>query len=387
MNIQLKPARNSAAGQYLGYAIQPVRALVHLLTAPETSQVSMEYIDDVGVHYADNHYLLEQDKSAHSHNPLSNGAKDLWKTIGDWIDYVTDNSLGFSDGEFVLYVTPNKVGEFATDLSNINDKHGSASFCNKVQKYFDEQSPRGHAREGMKKFLALAPNDMEHFVSNITIISEDNPLNELKKHLRITDSGKLIDEICKSALGFVTASYDRKLMEGKDAIIPTGQFVKQLASFLQKFNVEQIFPSMQPRPHIEEVSKIRAERPVFIQQLELIELDEKLKDRAITDFLQTSGEKAIWAEKGIINEETLQIWDDKLERQYSLIKTEVAATQSDLSAKQQGRSTYARCAGHQTKLEGKEVPDHFVNGSYNALSNDKVVGWHPDYVALLSEKP
>ncbi len=286
----------------------------------------------------------------------------------------------------MLYVTPKKAGEFATDLNKAKEKHAVTSLHEKVQKHFKENSPRGHARQGMEKFLTLEPNNMEAFVSNISIVSEDNPLDELKRLLRITDSGQLIDEICKSALGFVTTSYNQKLMNQETPILSTNQFVKQLATFLQKFNLEQFFPSIQPQPDIEEVRKIRAERPVFIKQLELIELNEKLKDRAIIDFLRTSADKSIWAERGIINEDTLNTWDDILERQYDFVCTEVNATQADLNEVQKGQSTYTRCASHQTKLEGKEVPDHFVNGSYNVLSNNEVVGWHPDYAALLSEK-
>jgi hypothetical protein len=106
MNILHNEANNSAKGQYLGFAIQPVRACIRLISEPEDASVSLEYIDDVGVHYPDGRFLLEQDKSAHSHNPLSDGAKDLWKTVSDWIDYVSENKLPYQDGTFVLYVTP-----------------------------------------------------------------------------------------------------------------------------------------------------------------------------------------------------------------------------------------------------------------------------------------
>ena len=51
--------KHAAAGPYLGFALQPVRLCYHLLSSPRGSSVSLEYVDDVAVHYADGTLLLE----------------------------------------------------------------------------------------------------------------------------------------------------------------------------------------------------------------------------------------------------------------------------------------------------------------------------------------
>jgi hypothetical protein len=53
MNIPLKTSKYSAPGQYLGYALQPLRLCYHLLDCPPGAQVSLEHTDDVAVHYLD----------------------------------------------------------------------------------------------------------------------------------------------------------------------------------------------------------------------------------------------------------------------------------------------------------------------------------------------
>ena len=73
-----------APGQYLGFAIQPVRLCYHLLTCPAKAKVSLEYLDDVAIHYCDGSVLLEQAKSALSQNPLSDWAIDFWKCLANW---------------------------------------------------------------------------------------------------------------------------------------------------------------------------------------------------------------------------------------------------------------------------------------------------------------
>src|SRR5438046_1147217 len=81
MAVNTKSAAHSAAGQYLGFALQPVRLCHYLLTTIEGTEVSLEHADDVAVHYPDGTTLLEQCKSALSQNPVSDWARDLWKTI------------------------------------------------------------------------------------------------------------------------------------------------------------------------------------------------------------------------------------------------------------------------------------------------------------------
>lgn len=98
--------KHSAPGPYLGFSLQPVRLCYHLLSGPLDSSVSLELLDDVAVHYSDGNVLLEQCKSALSHNALSDWSEDLWKTIGNWLTAVESEKVNGSKAAFRLYVTP-----------------------------------------------------------------------------------------------------------------------------------------------------------------------------------------------------------------------------------------------------------------------------------------
>ena len=50
MGKGLLKVKGTAPGQYLGYALQPVRMCFHLLDADKTASVSLEYIEDVAIH-------------------------------------------------------------------------------------------------------------------------------------------------------------------------------------------------------------------------------------------------------------------------------------------------------------------------------------------------
>src|SRR5271166_840674 len=86
MSVAILAAKHTAPGQYLGFALQPVRLCYHLLTCPKGARVSLEHLDDVAVHYANGALMLEQTKSALKQNPLSDWAEDLWKAVANWLD-------------------------------------------------------------------------------------------------------------------------------------------------------------------------------------------------------------------------------------------------------------------------------------------------------------
>jgi hypothetical protein len=75
----------AAPGQYLGYGLQDVRLCMRLLSANDGDVVSLEYLDDVAIRKADGCYLLEQNKSALSRNPVSDWSASLWKTFANWL--------------------------------------------------------------------------------------------------------------------------------------------------------------------------------------------------------------------------------------------------------------------------------------------------------------
>ena len=117
INAQTKPAKHSAPGQYLGYALQPVRVFHHLLTSPKGAKVSLEFKDDVAIHHANGGLLLEQTKSALKQNPISDWAEDLWKAFENWRAMLVAEEIDPGATLYRLFVTPQKKGAFAEALS------------------------------------------------------------------------------------------------------------------------------------------------------------------------------------------------------------------------------------------------------------------------------
>src|SRR3954471_4406038 len=97
---QLERPKSSVPGQYLGYALQPVRLCFHLFDAPTGALVSLEFLEDVAVHYPDGALLLEQSKSALSGNPAGDRSAELWKALGNWAELCVSGGVSASTSVF-----------------------------------------------------------------------------------------------------------------------------------------------------------------------------------------------------------------------------------------------------------------------------------------------
>jgi hypothetical protein len=78
-----KPPKMSAPGQYLGYGLQPIRFCQQLLSVEDGAAVSLEFLDDVAVHWSDGQVTLEQCKHSTGAVGLTDKSVDLWKTFAN----------------------------------------------------------------------------------------------------------------------------------------------------------------------------------------------------------------------------------------------------------------------------------------------------------------
>ena len=94
--------KGSAPGQYLGFALQPVRLFYHLLKCDPEDQVGLEHVDDVSVHTNHGVRVAEQCKSALSRNPVSNWA----------VESSTQSSRAWLPNRMIFRMRPaRRVGE------------------------------------------------------------------------------------------------------------------------------------------------------------------------------------------------------------------------------------------------------------------------------------
>jgi hypothetical protein len=386
MNAETKPAKHSAPGPYLGFALQPVRAFFHLLTCPRGARVSLEFQDDVAVHYADGGLLLEQTKSGLRQNPISDWAGDLWKTFENWRAMIVAQDVDPARTYYRLYVTPQKKGDFAQVLSAAADAAAVEAALKIVRTKLAKLKAAPSCMEHLQPFLDAPPEQQIAIIGRFELETDgSDPLDVIRDILSPAISESQRDVLIKSGIGQAKQAFDRRMQRGEHPILDADAFKRDFHAFVRQNNMPGLLTSFGDAPNDDLVAGVASTRPTFIRQLELVEASDEERLRAVSDFLRASADKADWAERGEIFPGSLDTWDDDLVRRHGMIRGDVADLHSDRSASVQGRLIYRQCAQQQTPLEGRAVPGHFVHGSYNDLADRRRVGWHADYESLLDE--
>lgn len=146
--------------------------------------------------------------------------------------------------------------------------------------------------------------------------------------------------------------------------------------------------SISVQPNEDDTQQELDRQDVYIKQLGFINVDMSEKLRAANDYLRTSAEKTLWAERGIVVSQSFDEYHDSLVRTWNN-QNKLAGLSPGLTDSETGQKLYYRCQDtvRSTKVQGKDTPDFFGAGTLHALANDPpeepCIGWHRQYKSLL----
>lgn len=379
--------KHAAAGPYLGFALQPVRLCYYLLSSPRNSSVSLEYLDDVAVHYADGTLLLEQCKSALAHNPIADWSDDLWKTFANWLDAVEAQKVDGTKTLFQLYVTPQKVGKLSAALHDAADAEAIEAVVKHVKDRLKKRAAFPKCIAHVQRFLDATDELRLAVVGKATVSAiDEDPLEPLRELLRPTVPEASLDVICASAIGQAKEAADKCIRRSLPALVGVEAFRRNFHAFVQQNNMAGYLPTFTPAPSKDAAKALLTNRPVFARQLQFIAASEEQQIRAASDWMRTSGDKVKWAEQGLVFDGTFEDWEDTLLRKHDAALNEVQETFSEKALEAQGKIVYSRCAAMEVPLDSRAVPGHFTHGGFNDLADRRKLGWHPKHQSLLDEE-
>lgn len=378
-------AEGNAAGQYLGYALQPVRLFYHLLSCPPGSSVGLEYADDVSVHSPDGTVVVEQCKSALKSNPVSDWAEDLWKTFHLWIK---NSSAGIYDPaktRFQLYVTPVKVGAFAQKLSDLSDETEIKKFLNEIQQRRKKVSSSSKCAEHLDALFAADLSIVITIIKNFKLLTlDDDPLSPIYSLLDPTVSPETIKRASSYGIGDAMDRIEKAIKKGANPIIVAQEFRTAFRAFVNKYDATNVLHSITSKPSDGVVQDTLSSAPPFVRQLQLVDADIETTTRAASDFLRSSADRTSWAADGLVFDDSVTEYNETINQRFGHVRGEVNLTHEAMEPVKRGLLVYRRCCQiSPIPLQGRVVPAHFLTGTLNDLANRGDVGWHPQYPDLM----
>lgn len=376
--------KSSAPGSYLGYSLQSTRMCLHLCKAPRGSVVALEVLDDTDALMPDGSAMLEQSKSGLVSNPISNWSIDLWKTFANWIDAVESGAVDLDITHFRLYILQKKEGAYAYALSFAHTEAQVKEVVEEIRLAYLEEKPGG-CKVYIEKFLDYDPQKLSKLVISFELECGNSQLIEgIKDCLSLTIPDELLHDACVAALGWVKDVSDSLIANNQYPAIARSQFTDWLSTFTSRFSFNHVLKYTLPKPTLDEIEQGIPNALVMMRQLELIEVKGDEFTEAMSDYLQAKANKVQWAARGIVFDGEFDEFTKVLKSKWKAFGKEIKLLHGSASDVDRGQLLHLKCMAATAKLNDVDSPEFFIRGTYHDCSNKKILGWHPEYLKLLS---
>ncbi len=381
--------KSNAPGQLLGYTLQFPRALVYLLKSGPGDTVSIEVLGDVAITTASGEVTAEEVKSSVARNPLTDKSTDLWKTFANWIDAINSGHIVLEKTNFKLYC--NQSGRLG-----IVDQFSSAQNVKEAQKAID------YAKEKLKD-IRLG-HDIWEYYDSVVNQNESLLLKLLDKFELIIGSGvgykevsyeiqrknvhvNQIEFIMDKLSGWLQKEVVEKIAAREKAIISWEIFNHQFLVLFERARSRELIDfSQQYPPGDEEVHSQVRTRPTYLQQLEVIGYSDDDILEAVYEYLRADVNRIKWIDNEIIDEDIAADFELKLTDYWKNQRKRIEITQKTLSAEERGQLLYGDCKSRQEKIRDINPPYPTIAGTYHALADEPVLGWHPNWKKRFQSK-
>lgn len=388
--------KSNAPGQLLGYTLQLPRALYHLLRSGPGDKVSVEVWGDVATLTSDSCVIAEEDKSSINGNPLTNRSTNLWKTFSNWIEAINCGDLDVSKTKFILYC-------------NQSGKHGIIDEFNSAQNKSEAQNAIDYAKKELNNIRPEFDDaKKEHEIwkyYNFVVNEHETVLLDIVERFELQiGNGAGYDEVhyeiqCKlvpdsqidffmdKLSGWLLKEISEKIAARKLAVISWEEFKHQFSVIFDRAHRLELIDFTLKYPLADEDIQSQVNyRPIYLQQLEVVDtpVDEILE--AVSDYLRADINRGKWIEDGTIDEDVALDFELKLKKFWKNQMTKIQITGKHLSDKERGVLLLGECKSRQVKIRDMDPPHSTIAGTYHALADEPVLGWHPNWEKFIPEQ-
>ena len=381
-----------ARGQLLGYSLQFPRALLRLLEISSGCSVGIEVSGDVSVFFPEGITLSEEDKSSIAGNALTDKSTNLWKTFYNWCHLVQEKDIDVERVRFVLYTNHSvSVDSFVQWLSEAKTIDAINPILDKIHALYKEL-PTTHdiypyldylLNEGLDIFRGLIPNFelAQHHGTKDLYAEIDNAIRN--KIVPDSEIAYVRDELG----GWLQREINMKIAAHETPIITFESFRHYMLPLLQKVRTKKLIDfAVNKLPSNVDLENIAKNRPIYVQQLELIDSEASEILEAVSDFYRATTNRQAWIERDYVDEASMNDFQERLQTFHTAEQKRQSIIHKDLSPEEQGKILLYNCKERNELLNDMTPPDRTISGTYHFLANEKSIGWHPNWVNMLKEE-
>ena len=381
----------NASPSLAGYIFQCRLALLfglRMLKKKPNGQISIEKFDDVAFDTDNLADCLIQAKHHIAPKSLSDVSVDLWKTMRIWIGHFKEGAISASDLRFNLITTATASSGSAMELLRPGASHEAITEACKLLRQAAKDSTNQVSMIGRKAFLDLTDDEAEALLARIDVLDRHPNLIDVMDEIEgelILLSPDHVSTIAEYLEGWWLGVVGKCLLTEGNASIPVQHIIVKASEIGNLFKQNSL-PVDDPSALGAKEYTIDDESAVFVKQMRAVKLNENAIHRGVQDFYRAAAQRSKWARENLLLDGEASKYDsglrDRFERKFDS-DVENVIPGDDESAKRFGRQMCHWAS--QQEVQFRNVVETWITaGSFHSLSDRLEIGWHPDYLDLLS---
>lgn len=394
----MSPNNHNATDAALGYYYQGMYALSLLLNANDDACVSIETADDVTLEDGMTH-LHQLKHSLCPTSPLTISTDAFWKTLKVW----SDNSR--SPNERLILATCATIG-VDCPLQELTSKEVPRSkqvidfvsneairvrIARDKAKKAGQPLPYEKRAPGCEAWLALENDSQQMFLDRVLLVpsipnAADIP-NTISTQLRSAVRPEVRSQLVERLLEWWDRQVVLSMLRKRDRRLSKLELQSQIGNLIiehSEFSLPVDFARLKPED-------LKAEMTgVMVEQIELVDGGESRTTRAAIARWRVRVQREKWLNDNFAIATELDAFDSLLVERW---QDRHGPMQDDCKGRceeecsRRGRELldWSHLTAHTESISIRPMFSHefLVQGTYQQLSDEKRVGWHPNYLALL----
>ncbi|MEC4027437.1 ABC-three component system protein [Myroides odoratimimus] len=384
----------SAKEPSLGYIYQIKYALLLLLKDSrnlENPILRIECLDDIDITDVNTTNLYQTKLHIKSKANLTDSSVDFWKTIRIWSQYISDGTIDINQTVLNLITTENIPT--TSILHKLKEKIINDVELLDIIKKLDEiaiSSTSESTKKGREEYQKLSIENKRSLIERIRIF--DNSVNisdidaKIKKELIHSCYRNHLDAFLEILDGWWLSKAIKNLTGDIDSI-KAEELEIRISSIRDSFQADNLPNHFNEQMDIsdEDVNNLKDKN--LLKQLELIsiKINSRTVKRAISDFRRAFEQRSKWLRLQLLNPEEEEEYDKRLRDHwkniFDLMSDEADGKGEDELIKLGKEFYLTQFANNcpQIKIREKFNEDYLTRGSYQILSDEKKIGWHPNF--------
>ena len=377
----------------MGYAFQFRYALLtclEKLTELKDFQVSFETLDDIVVESPDSLDLIQAKHHMNRRGNLSDASPDIWKSFRVWCEH---EAAGLLPDDSHLYLVTTSVApdrSIASYLSAEPSRRNESLALERLREVATTHGP-GVNTAAFRAFLTLAASRQAAVLRRVLILDATPSVVELDQRLNSAIFHAVRPDWRAAFLERLEEWWYRRCLHSlfdpsSSRPILSEDLIWKEADLREHFTEDNLPVDEIP---VDKLDPDAYENAVFVHQLRLIDLGMSRVMRAVRDYYRAFAQRSRWLRNQLLvpgelddyAEKLIDAWELRFERMTDLLGEDA----TEQVKRQAAEELYAWAERETIPIRRDFSEGWMVRGSYHILANDRRVGWHPEFLALLEK--